>query len=64
MHFDTTDGPTVPIPRDYHQKITQAFRENWPYAPQGPTPLPDAAQLLDILLTVYELYPIILVPLL
>ena len=58
------NGPTILIPTGYHRQITQAFKDAWPYAPLGPAPPPTADQLLEILITVYELYPIVVVPLL
>ncbi len=54
------NGPTFLIPKDYHQKMTNQFRALAPYGGAKPTP----AEMLEILLTVYDLLPIVLIPLL
>jgi RHS repeat-associated protein len=48
-------GPTVPLDAAYHQLITNAFRELWPY---GTGQLPTPEQLQDIMDQVYNQYPI------
>jgi RHS repeat-associated protein len=47
-------GPTVPLDAAYHQQITNAFRNLWPYGSGTPTP----EQLQDIMDQVYNQYPI------
>jgi RHS repeat-associated protein len=47
-------GPTVPLDSAYHQQITNAFRNLWPYGSGTPTP----EQLQDIMDQVYNQYPI------
>jgi RHS repeat-associated protein len=47
-------GPTVPLDAAYHQLITNAFRQLWPYASGQPSP----EQLQEIMDQVYNQYPI------
>jgi RHS repeat-associated protein len=48
------DGPVVPLNGAYHQQITNAFRQAWPYGQAKPT----AAQLQKIMDDVYSQYPL------
>ena len=48
------DGPTVPLNAAYHQKITNAFRERWPYGGG----LPSETELKEIMEEVYNQYPL------
>jgi RHS repeat-associated protein len=47
-------GPTVRLPKAYHQKITNAFRKLWPYGVGVPT----AAALAKIMQEVYKQFPL------
>jgi hypothetical protein len=47
-------GPTVPIDAAYHQEITNAFREAWPYGQGAPSP----ADLQRIMNDVYARFPL------
>jgi len=47
-------GPTVPIDAAYHQEITNAFREAWPYGQGAPSP----EDLQRILNDVYSRFPL------
>jgi hypothetical protein len=49
------NGPLVRIPAAYHQLITNAFRNRWPY---GTGRFPDPGTLIRILKEVYNSYPI------
>lgn len=49
------DGPTVPLDRAYHQKITNAFRQLWPY---GSGQVPTAEELRRIMKEVYRQFPL------
>jgi RHS repeat-associated protein len=49
------NGPTVPLDSAYHQQITNAFRELWPY---GTGNLPTPEQLQQIMDQVYNQFPI------
>ena len=49
------DGPTVEIPAAYHQQITNAFRQEYPY---GTGTIPSPARLQQIMNKVYSQYPL------
>jgi hypothetical protein len=49
------NGPTVQIDAAYHQQITNAFRQEYPYG-TGTTPSP--ARLQQIMSKVYSQYPL------
>jgi hypothetical protein len=49
------EGMTYRIPAAYHEAITQAFRQRWPYGREEP---PRPQELLRILAEVYSEYPI------
>lgn len=47
-------GPRVPLDAAYHQEITNAFRDLWPYGGRKPTP----AELEQIKRQVYDRFPL------
>jgi hypothetical protein len=47
-------GATVSLPSAYHQLITNAFRDQWPY---GAGDIPLEHELQDIMNEVYNIYP-------
>ena len=48
------NGPTTPLPAPYHQLITNAFRNEYPYG----QPVPDSLTVQNIVNTVYSKLPL------
>ncbi len=48
------NGATVPLDAAYHQMITNAFRQAWPYGQA----VPSAAKLKQIMNDVYSRFPL------
>ncbi|MCD4823525.1 MAG: RHS repeat-associated core domain-containing protein [Phycisphaerae bacterium] len=48
------NGPTVPLNKAYHQKITNEFRTRYPYGQDVPSPL----NVQEIMQKVYQKYPL------
>lgn len=51
----SSQGTTYRLPTAYHKAITQAFRLEWRYGQERP---PSKQDLMNILIRVYEQYPI------